>query len=447
MPLSRRRLMTATVAAAAVLGGAGRAAAAAETVDVTAYGARGDGRRDDSNAFQAALRSGASIVRVPAGRVFLLRKPVMIKDCTLQVDGAIDSDSGLFLSGVARVTGTGDLSFSKSYGGLCIHEAGAFVVEGVRFVDCSTVAALLVAPRDGVAVDSVDVRDCRFDRVNYAILRQYIGYKGSVGRCLVTRNRMQDLQGDGVEFNCPILDGPIEITDNVIVNVNNTQKKPHWGIGIGLAGLKYTDPHDTAFSIKKVIVRNNVLRGMRQGIHVESGFDILIEGNTVDQISAEYSKDASLEVYGIILYGCAAVQIQNNAVTRVDGLASIANTYGALNGVFVGAPKDIHIEGNRLDGTGRIVSNARSETGFVSILGNDAGRIVHFGLVRELTVSRNRLSGLAAPGIEIVPEPLTGPAVTTGRRFASRIAACGNLSKGLPYEVTVPGVKIDTRCS
>jgi colanic acid biosynthesis protein WcaM len=55
----------------------------------------------------------------------------------------------------------------------------------------------------------------------------------------ITNSKFSHLQGDAIEWNVAINDRNILISDHVIDNINCTNGKINWGIGIGLAGSTY----------------------------------------------------------------------------------------------------------------------------------------------------------------------------------------------------------------
>ncbi len=68
----------------------------------------------------------------------------------------------------------------------------------------------------------------------------------------ITDSKFSHLQGDAIEWNVAINDRNILISDHVIDNINCTNGKINWGIGIGLAGSTYDNDYPEQQTVKKL---------------------------------------------------------------------------------------------------------------------------------------------------------------------------------------------------
>ena len=66
----------------------------------------------------------------------------------------------------------------------------------------------------------------------------------------ITNSKFSHLQGDAIEWNVAINDRNILISDHVIDNINCTNGKINWGIGIGLAGSTYDNDYPEQQTVK-----------------------------------------------------------------------------------------------------------------------------------------------------------------------------------------------------
>jgi polygalacturonase len=406
-------------------------------LDVRMFGAKGNGRDDDTMSFAKALMNNNAVILVPENYQFRIDGDVVLENCKLIVVGKILGKGSLRFKGTVEIRGPGSISLNSTLGSFKFLDGGRFLVEGIQFEDCNSLAAIMISPGEGHEIESLTIRDCQFRRVNYGILRQASNSLGSVSLLTVSKNQFRSIRGDAIEINCATQDSKVIIEDNFISSVDNPDKKPFWGIGIGLSGRKYTENGDPAVSIKNFVVRNNHLENLRQGIHVESGRDFSIENNTIENISPSFSVGSGLDVRGIVTYGCSNFQIRGNTVRRVGAGFAISNEYGVIDSRYVGAPRNLEITDNNLSEGGALNSNSGSSDGYIVIKGNQAGSIRHRGRIGRFSVEDNQISGSVKPfdidfGLQAWLARLLG-------RQTIQVHSCGNLVAGVPYEVEYRG--------
>lgn len=411
--LNRRHFGSGLLGSAFLFGGTSLALGAG-TVSVAQFGAVGNGVRDDTLAFENAIRSGASTIVVPTGMRCRIGRTLLFNNVQLVLDGGLLLFANLRFSGNTSVVGTGTVESPNA--AECIFDLpGTFLVQGVRFVNCFGVAAVRVSPPVGVTIASFTARNCSFTNCNYGILRQGQNAFGSVTQSVVTGCTFDNLRGDAIEFNMITRDGSILVENNVISNIRNLQARPNWGIAIGFAGSAYTNTFDDATSVKNFIVRGNRITNVCQGIHVESGKDFLIENNVIDTIAPENAPNSGLVPIGIVAYGSNRFSIQGNTVTNNRGVAAISIEPGVAQSRYVAIPQVYTVAKNTAQGRGTIVSYSKGAAAALIINDNNADALRHFGLVASLEFCRNKVPTTGTGfGMEVNLRPTSGPATFTG---------------------------------
>lgn len=402
-----------------------------QSFDVRLFGAKGDGKTDDTAAFKRALNGNATVL-VPDKLQFRIDGDVVLEDRNLILEGSIVGKGSFHLRGIVEIRGSGRISLNHALGAVQFDRAGRFLIDGLHFEDCESLAAILIAPESGHEIESLTIRNCRFERVNYGILRQASESNGPVKSLTISQNEFKTIRGDAIELNCATQDKEIVIEQNVISNVDNRDKKPFWGIGIGLSGRRYTENFDPEMSVKNFVVRNNRLENLRQGIHVEAGYDFVIENNIITNIGPSFSPDSGLDVRGIITYGSSNFRIVGNTVQGVTAGPAISIEWGVLNSRYVGAPRKFEVAANIVSGD--ISSNSGGADAHVVIKQNRADSIRHRGQVGQLFVQNNEISGKARKPIDIDVDP-QGWFARLVNSSRARIYSCTNRVGGMPYQI------------
>jgi hypothetical protein len=431
MNLTRRALIG--LASEAVLLSAlpSMARAELEPSDVRSFGARGDGKTDDAPAFLKALASNATIL-VPEKLRFRVDSDVLVENRNLIVEGSIVGKGSLRFKGAVEIRGSGKISLNQSLAAFQFNSAGRFLVDGIKFEDCESLAAILIAPEQGDNIESLTIRNCQFERVNYGVLRQASESYGGIDSLTISQNNFRSLRGDAIEINCATKDKEITIEKNVISNVDNIGKKPFWGIGIGIAGRRYTEDMDPEANVKNFVVRDNRLQNLRQGIHVEAGFDFVIANNTITNVGPSFSLDSGLDVRGIVTYGCSNFQIVGNRIQGMTAGPAISVEYGVLNSRYVGSPRNYEVAQNTVSGI--ISCSAGGDNARVVIKKNRADGIRHRGQVDELLIQDNEISTGSSKPFDVDVNPQGWIAWLTSVK-KSRIYSCGNRVGGAPFKI------------
>ncbi len=188
-------------------------------------------------------------------------------------------------------------------------------------------------------IDNITAHDA-----NYAILRQ--GFHNQLNGVRITNSRFSRLQGDAIEWNVAINDKDILISDHVIEDINCTNGKINWGIGIGLAGSTYDNRYPENQTVKNFVVANITGRNCRQLVHVENGKHFIIRNITAHNITPEFSKSAEIDNATVAIYGCDNFVIDNVNMTNSAGMLI---GYGTVKGKYLSIPQNFRINQVVLD--------------------------------------------------------------------------------------------------
>lgn len=190
-----------------------------------------------------------------------------------------------------------------------------------------------------LVIDNITAHDA-----NYAILRQ--GFHNQLDGVRITNSRFSRLQGDAIEWNVAINDKDILISDHVIEDIDCTNGKINWGIGIGLAGSTYDNRYPDSQTVKNFVVANITGRNCRQLVHVENGKDFIIRNINAQNITPEYSKNAGIDNATVAIYGCDNFIIDN---INMENSAGMLIGYGTVKGKYLSIPQNFRINQVTLD--------------------------------------------------------------------------------------------------
>lgn len=112
-------------------------------------------------------------------------------------------------------------------------------IRGLDMSGKAPVTQIYIGGKEKRNMRNLIVEKLRVHDANYAILRQ--GFHNQLDGARITHCHFQRLQGDAIEWNVAINDKNILISDHLIEDINCTNGKANWGIGIGLAGSTYED--------------------------------------------------------------------------------------------------------------------------------------------------------------------------------------------------------------
>jgi hypothetical protein len=122
---------------------------------------------------------------------------------------------------------------------------------------------------------------------------------------------------------------------------------------------------------EQILVANNQLSNLRQGIHFEACRKFKVFGNKLKNVSSAYSTASTLSVVDIVAYGCDRFEITDNTSENGNGIAIRGGTSG---GVYYKMATNATIARNKLiDCVG--TTQIRVETGgkdtYVSVSDNE----------------------------------------------------------------------------
>jgi len=323
-----------------------------ETVSVKDFGAVGDGVADDTTKLQAAVNSGASTVIVPAGVNAKITAEITIPaSVNLVVNGEVSGTGRLTFAGSTYLSGTGKITCGNVWSVRL--NAGDCVVSGL-FIGKASTHGILIIPT--AQIDSLRVTNNRIKGCQYGILRN----PSSTIACfdvLIANNIIENVTGDGIEWNVAQYDRRIVITNNIIKNVNGSVTNS--GIGIGVAGYAYTNTNDLTNYVQNVTITDNQITGARQGIHTEAVAKCKISGNTISDITSAYGH-SSLVVRALVCYAPVDTHISDNYIFDCD--SGVTLDYGVVSGTYTGSPFNCIVENNTLSSAGGIIIYAGQYT-------------------------------------------------------------------------------------
>lgn len=137
-----------------------------------------------------------------------------------------------------------------------------------------------------------------------------------------------------------INDRNILISDHVIDNINCTNGKINWGIGIGLAGSTYDNDYPEQQTVKNFVVANITGSNCRQLVHVENGKHFVIRNIKASNITPDFSKKAGIDNATVAIYGCDNFVIDNIDMVNSAGMLI---GYGVIKGDYLSIPQNFKL--------------------------------------------------------------------------------------------------------
>lgn len=340
--LSRRSFLTASSALAALPllhMPAARALTGKDTVKISDY---------DHNDWPASLKKAfteAQTVEIPAGLVCEnINTGIFIPaGKTLLVRGALKgSGRGRFvLQDGSRVVGEKGGSLYN----ITLDVRGSdCVIQGVNMSGYGPVMQIYIGGKEKRVMRNLLIDNITVTKANYAILRQ--GFHNQLDGARITNSRFSDLQGDAIEWNVAINDRNILISDHVIDNIDCTNGKINWGIGIGLAGSTYDNNYPEDQAVKNFVVANITGSNCRQLVHVENGKHFIIRNIKATNILPEFSKQAGLDNATVAIYGCNNFVIDDVQMVNSAGMLI---GYGVIRGAYLSIPQNFRLNNVQLD--------------------------------------------------------------------------------------------------
>lgn len=248
---------------------------------------------------------------------------------------------------------------------------GRITITGLDYSGHANIAAVLI---DGPGPYlNLRISDFRISDANYGILRQ--GRNSMLNGATITNGTFRNLAGDAIEWNVCPHDIDVVIDGHDIQGIANVQRKPFWGIGIGVAGEHYSPDWDPARSARNFTIRKIKGRSLSQLIHVENGTSFTVEDIEGAEILEHFSVGSGLEPAAVACYGC-----RNFSVRHVSANSRMMLVAGALHGHYIVPCSDFEVEdihltqgGVRLDIGGAYsfarLRNIKLDAGSVHIAG------------------------------------------------------------------------------
>lgn len=375
-------------------------AAAGSTVDISQYN-----RKDWIASFKQAFTEADTVV-VPAGLT-----------CE-NINTGIFIPAGKTLLIRGALTGNGRGRFVLQDGCKVVGEKGGrtenitldvrgsdCAIRGLRMSGFGPVTQIYIGGKKPKVMRNLIIDNITITQANYAILRQ--GFHNQVAGARITNSRFSHLQGDAIEWNVAINDHDILISDHVIDNINCTNGKINWGIGIGLAGSTYDNDYPEKQVVKNFVVANITGSNCRQLVHVENGKHFIIRNVKATNITPDFSKKAGIDNATVAIYGCDNFIIDNIDMVNSAGMLI---GYGVIKGDYLSIPQnfkinDIRLDNRQLDYKLRgIQISSGNATSFVAI--------TNVNMQRATLELHNKPQHLFLRNINVMQEAAIGPALT-----------------------------------
>lgn len=298
-----------------------------------------------------------------------------------KINTAIFMPEGKTLRVLGGLKGNGKGRFVMSDGCRILGEQGGRfnnITLDIRGSDCAIkgidmsgfvpVTQIYIGGKDKRTMRNLVIDDITIHDANYGILRQ--GFHNRMENVKITNGRFSHLQGDAIEWNVAINDHNLLISDHVIDNIDCTNGKINWGIGIGLAGSTYDNDYPEDQAVKNFVVANITGSNCRQLVHVENGKHFIIRNVKARNINHTFSKDAGIDNATVAIYGCDNFVIDN--IDMVNSAGFLIG-YGVIKGKYLSIPQNFKLNNITLDNTnmpfrGRgIQISSGNATSFVAI--------------------------------------------------------------------------------
>ncbi|WP_193131861.1 colanic acid biosynthesis protein WcaM [Enterobacter hormaechei] len=399
--ITRRRFVSSlsVLAAMPLLSPRAARAATGKTVSVDRYN-----NNDWIAAFKQAFTEGDTVV-VPAGFTCEnINTGIFIPDGkTLLIRGALKGNGrGRFvLQEGCKVIGEGEGRMHN----ITLDVRGSdCVIKGLAMSGFGPVTQIYIGGKKRRVMRNLLIDNITVTQANYAILRQ--GFHNQVDGARITNGKFSHLQGDAIEWNVAINDRNILISDHVIDNINCTNGKINWGIGIGLAGSTYDNDYPEQQTVKNFVVANITGSNCRQLVHVENGKHFVIRNIKASNITPDFSKKAGIDNATVAIYGCDNFVIDN--VDMVNSAGMLIG-YGVIKGDYLSIPQNFKLNDIRLDNRqlayklrGIQISSGNA-TSFVAI--------TNVEMQRATLELHNKPQHLFLRNINVMQESTTGPAL------------------------------------
>lgn len=277
-------------------------------------------------------------------------------------------------------------------------------IRGIDMSGLAPVMQIYIGGKDKRTMRNLVIDDISIHDANYGILRQ--GFHNRMENVKITNGRFSRLQGDAIEWNVAINDHDLLISDHVIDNIDCTNGKINWGIGIGLAGSTYNNDYPEDQAVKHFVVANITGSNCRQLVHVENGKHFIIRNVKAHNINHTFSKKAGIDNATVAIYGCDNFVIDN--IDMVNSAGFLIG-YGVIRGNYLSIPQNFRLNDIKLDNTNMqykargIQISSGNATSFVAIT-----NLTTKGATLELN---NKPQHLFLRNVNVMQRAAAGPAL------------------------------------
>ncbi len=319
----------------------------AQTVPISQFGAKGDGKTDDTKAFAAALASNKRIQI--ESKTYLVTAPLKVQNASIEGTGTLLFTSqhpidGIVISGNANLSsfsirGTGNsLAHAVTISGTNV------VLDGLKVSDVhgnakEPTSGILLSKVNGVWITNCSFTDIGLDSQNPSfVIWNY--YKSQSQHVYIDHNQMS---GNTANIAIGMFDtSHSTVSNNTIDGGNNCLKNcVNSGYGILFYRTYYgprPPPEDESVPklTNETITNNQISNAAGNGIYLQGVADSKIIGNTLTNTTLRFN-DVSLAGSAIALSYADNIEVKNNIVQ-----------HDAKGGICLAYTKDVVIEGNQI---------------------------------------------------------------------------------------------------
>ncbi|ELY3836612.1 colanic acid biosynthesis protein WcaM [Cronobacter turicensis] len=277
-------------------------------------------------------------------------------------------------------------------------------IKGIEMSGFGPVMQIYIGGKKPQKMQDLVIDDIYIHDANYGILRQ--GFHNELRDVRITNGRFERLQGDAIEWNVAINDSELLISDHVLDQINCTNGKINWGIGIGLAGSTYDNAYPESQAVKNFVVANITGSNCRQLVHVENGKHFVIRNVKAKNITPDFSKTAGIDNATVAIYGCDNFLIDD--VNMVNSAGMLIG-YGVIKGNYLSIPQNFKLNNICMDNRtlpyklrGIQISSGNA-TSFVAITNVD--------MKRATLELHNKPQHLFVRNVKVMQESSVGPAL------------------------------------
>jgi parallel beta-helix repeat protein len=321
----------------------------AQTAPISQFGAKGDGKTDDTKAFTAALASNKRIQI--DNKIYLLTDTLKMRNASIEGSGTLLFTSqrpidGIVISGSAElkslsIRGTGNsLAHAITVSGSNVVLDGV-KVSGIHGAGKEPTSGVFLSKVDGVWITNCSFTDIGLDSQNPSfVIWNY--YKSQSQHVYIDHNQ---ISGNTANVAIGLFDtSHSTVSNNTIDGGNNCLKNcVNSGYGILFYRTYYgprPPPEDESVPklTDETVTNNHISNTAGNGIYLQGVGDSKIIGNSMTNTTLRFN-DITLAGSAIVLSYADNIEVKNNIVQ-----------HDAKGGICLAYTKNITIEDNQIHG-------------------------------------------------------------------------------------------------